>query len=110
MSSNTTLQDLVITWFPIVQAPRGREHLEAPIVQEVLPHRRAWTAARDLVAASTEHEQWRPPTACETLTWELDQPKENDLGGYTRWLVATTGEPGLGVPTSMAVRLQEAAR
>jgi len=102
-----TLQNLIVTWFPIREISRGMEELDPPICQETIPHRRAWTAERDLIAASTDTEEWRKPTSLETLLWKLDRPHEGHFDQDARWLVATTGEPGLGIPTRMAVRLQE---
>lgn len=103
------IHDVLITWFPVEEAPHGRETLGKPIVVESIPRRRAWTAKRDLMAASHETECWREPSSLEYEIWDLSQlfPGHRDDATATFWLVATTGEPGLGVPTRMAVRLQE---
>lgn len=106
-----TLSDVVVTWFPIRENPGGQEALDLPVCQETVPHRRAWTAKRDLIAATNDAEIWREPTATEILCWQLDQIQPGHLPDTeATWLVATTGEIGLGVPTVMAVRLQETNR
>jgi hypothetical protein len=107
MPGQHTVHDVIVTWFPIRQLSTDHEELDLPVCTETLPRRRVWTATRDLISASTEHEQWRQPLPDEWAKWDLGAPRDGQLDAEAAWLVATTGEPGLGVPTRMAVRLQE---
>lgn len=108
MPGQHTNHDVVITWFPIREIAVGREELDRPVCVEQLPRRRTWTTIRDLADGSTDQEVWRQPTPQEWAAWQLSEPQPGQLDdSEVAWMVATTGEPGLGVPTRMAVRLQE---
>ncbi len=107
MPGQHSLHDVIITWFPINENPGGSEYLDTPVCTERLAQRRVWTTTRDLIGASNDQEIWRQPTVDEWSVWDLNAKREGQIETEVAWLVATTGEPGLGVPTRMAVRLQE---
>lgn len=108
MPGQHTAYDVILTWFPIREITADVEELDHPVCTEQLPRRRTWTTVRDLVNASTDNEIWRQPSPQEWAAWQLQVPKMGQLDdAEVAWMVAITGEPGMGIPTRMAVRLQE---